>query len=78
MEDQCITVLVKEGRGHNWTLTIIYASPQHHNRKHLWQYIGEMGKIVNTPWMVIGDVNQPLDNWDKYGADRSTVIWQQH
>lgn len=81
MEDQYITVLVKEGGGHNWLLTVVYASPLFQFRNHLWHYIGEMGSIVDIPWVVIGDVNQTLDHWDKHGGrpihwDRAAALRQ--
>lgn len=46
----------------------MYASPQADLRAALWQYMSQLGCVVNIGWMVVGDVNQPLDSIDKRGG----------
>lgn len=68
MEDQVVTVLVQEPLNCPWLLTMVYASPKAYIREELWQYIRQLGAVVNIPWVLIGDVNQPLDSCDKRGG----------
>lgn len=68
MEDQCITVLVKDGLSSHWVLTVVYASPHFPTREFLWQYLEAVGTIIKLLWVILGDVNQPLHESDKRGG----------
>lgn len=57
MRDQFITTLVRELGGKCWLLTVVYASPKALVRDELWLYLQQLGRVVDIPWVVIGDVN---------------------
>lgn len=63
-----MTTLVTENDGSTWLLTVVYASPNYQIREKLWQHIIELEYVINFPWVVIGDVNQPLETKDKRGG----------
>lgn len=52
----------------SWLLLVVYVFPKAYIRNKLWQYIWQLGSIVNIAWVVAGDVNKPLDNDDKRGG----------
>lgn len=66
--DQIITELVRDGHHQPWVLSVIYASPNPTVRDALWNYIMQLGNIINIPWLIIGDCNQPLTADDKQGG----------
>lgn len=68
MGDQYITALVHEFDGKCWALTVVYASSKPLIREKLWLYIQQLGKVIGIMWVLIGDINQPLDSWDKRGG----------
>lgn len=65
--DQVVTALVTENDGSIWLLIVVYASPNYQVQEELWQHIMELSYVVNLSWVVIGDVNQPLEAKDKRG-----------
>lgn len=68
MMDQMLNVIVRKPTGTVWLLSALYASPQVVNRMELWAYLNQLGTIVNIPWLLIGDTNQPLTRNDKFGG----------
>lgn len=68
LENQIINVVVKELMGQHWLLSVVYASPRPLERDVLWAYLRQIGVVVNIPWLLIGDVNQPLNSCDKQGG----------
>lgn len=68
MEDQVVSILVKEPLGCHWLLTVVYSSPKAYVKEELWQYVRHLGAVVHIPWVLIGDVNQTLDSCDKHGG----------
>lgn len=68
VNDQMISVIGKENIGEPWLLSVIYASPKAHLREELWCCIRDLGRVVNIPWLLIEDTNQPLDQCDKQGG----------
>lgn len=43
----------------------MYVSVKNVIREELWLYIRQMGEVVDLPWVLIGNTNQPLDHKDK-------------
>lgn len=68
MTDQMITALGRGRLGDAWLMTIIYASPKPLLREELWNDLRKLGGIVNIPWVLLGEMNQPLDQGDKMGG----------
>lgn len=66
--DQAVTALVTKLDGQNWLHTVVYASPNYMIREDLWNYITELGKVVNMPWVMLGGINQPLEAKDKHAG----------
>lgn len=66
--DQAMTALVTKIDGQTWILIMVYASPNYQIWEQLWQYIIDLGCVVNWLWVIIGDVNQPLEEKDKRGG----------
>lgn len=65
--DQIISAVVQDPFGPSWILSIVYASPRATECAILWDYVRELGAIVNIPWLLIWDVNQPINACDKRG-----------
>lgn len=57
LNDQMISVIGKENTDESWLLLVIYASPKAHLREELWCCIRDLGRVVNIPWLLIGDTN---------------------
>lgn len=70
MNNQCITALVHENGNKSWLFTMLYASPRAATLEDLWNHLCDMWIFINISWVVMGDVNQPLDDWDKKGAEQ--------
>lgn len=66
--DQVVTALVTENDGSIWLLIVVYASPNYQVQEELCKHIMELSYVVNLSWIVIGDVNQPLEAKDKRGG----------
>lgn len=47
--DQIISVMVQEPLGPTWLLSVVYASPRPTDRDVLWEYLRELGAVVNIP-----------------------------
>lgn len=70
IDAQIINVLVRFGNQKPWLLPAIYASSNATNREWLWLYLKDLGKVVDYPWMLIGDFNQILNETEKKGGKR--------
>lgn len=75
MNTQMITVFVKENVMPTWMLTVVYPSPRATSQEELWEYLEQLGCVVDVPWVVVGDVNQVLDSSDKSGGNQ--INWTQ-
>lgn len=41
-----------------WILTCMYGSPyKDHRKEKSWDVVNHMGNSMNTPWLVLGDLN---------------------
>lgn len=47
---------------------MVYASPKSLFREELWLYIRQLGRVFDISCVLVVDVNQPLDIWDKSGG----------
>ena len=62
---QFISVLIKNGNGLKWALTVVYASPTPSIRELFWKYLIEFEDFDFIPWLLIGDFNQILSSFEK-------------
>lgn len=51
-----------------WLLTIVYGFNQAFERKVLWEELCDIDKEVDSPWIMVGDYNNPLNIEDRMGA----------
>ncbi|GMJ06052.1 hypothetical protein HRI_004274400 [Hibiscus trionum] len=49
-------------------LTVVYASPQAHYRRHLWDQLDELNPGDESPWLIGGDFNALLHLEDRRGG----------
>lgn len=68
MHEQIITVYIQDESRRRWLLSVVYASTYLSLRDELWDYIRKLGGIIDMPWTLLGDFNQPLCVADKYGG----------
>ncbi|XP_058776455.1 uncharacterized protein LOC131650765 [Vicia villosa] len=54
---QFIHMQVKNDKGQEWIFTMVYASPDEHNRKHLWEIMRLTYATMDMPWLVVGYFN---------------------
>lgn len=40
----------------------------------LWQYVRQLGTVIEVPWLLVGDFNQVLSEEDKLGG--RAVSWR--
>lgn len=52
-----------------WLLTIIYGFNHAGDSKCLWDELCFIGKDADSPWLVAGDFNNPLNLEDRVGAN---------
>lgn len=45
-------------------------------REVLWRYVMRLGDCIRASWLLIGDTNQPLESWDKYGG--RNISWRKN
>lgn len=70
MDNQVVAVEVKQPGVPPWMMSAIYASTQRFLRELLWDYMIQMAKFMNIPWLVLGDFNQIMDPTEKKEGDR--------
>lgn len=51
-----------------WLLSTVYESPMATYRQHLWEYLLQLGNLVDIPWLMLGDFNQILHPSEKKGG----------
>lgn len=68
LDEQIISVVVCSPHQRPWLLSAIYASPNPLFRQDLWDYLRDMGYVVNIPWLLLGDFNQVLHHCEKRGG----------
>lgn len=66
--EQIMTVLIHDSSNRRWVLSVIYASHLPLLREDLWNYLISLGDIIQIPWLITGDCNQPLNICDKRGG----------
>lgn len=79
-DEQIINLLVYQDSPMPWLLSAIYASPNPLYRQDLWEYLFCLGRVVNVPWLLLGDFNQILiSSENKGGASpliaRMDALW---
>lgn len=54
---------------HNNTflLSAIYANPLFEHRKSLWESFTDLSSLSNTPWLIMGDLNEISKPFEKFG-----------
>lgn len=52
-----ITMALNGGQYVDWIFSAIYASPRRQVRDKLLKYLGDLGQIICSPWLVAGDMN---------------------
>ncbi|GLT87976.1 hypothetical protein SLE2022_060240 [Rubroshorea leprosula] len=52
----------------SWFLSSIYGRPTFEIRTELWQELGSMSRVISSPWMIIGDFNDVVDQSEKFGG----------
>lgn len=69
-----IDVLVESKGRNKYRLTGIYGEPDRAKRKGTWELICRLHKQTNTPWVLIGDMNNIIRQEDKRGG-RQYLTW---
>lgn len=65
---QCMDVLVKQNTMIPWLFTAVYASPNIACRDALWDYILDVSRMHNFPWLIGGDLNEIASVEEKRGS----------
>ena len=52
----------------NWLFFAIYASPRSAERHILWNNLIKVVELHYMPWVLVGDLNEPLTGEDKFGG----------
>ncbi|XVF13155.1 hypothetical protein REPUB_Repub08aG0183800 [Reevesia pubescens] len=66
--EQGITLFIDNGSGVKWVFSAIYASHSPSLRESLWNYLTNMDRLDNLPWLRMGDFNQVLASSEKQGG----------
>ncbi|XP_074314499.1 uncharacterized protein LOC141649715 [Silene latifolia] len=66
---QYITMEIARNSETPWFFTVVYASPDPHNRKELWSELKKIARQNNHPWMVAGDFNETRNLSEIHGGD---------
>ena len=64
-----IDVFVGSGRDNFWRLTCLYGEPKWADKHLTWQRLRELHVLMNMPWMVVGDMNEIMYNFEKEGGN---------
>lgn len=56
----------------SYYITFIYGPPVQSNRHLLWNWISEVSKTINEPWLLLGDFNQIISAEDKLSSSGMT------
>lgn len=68
IDNQIITVVVCNNKSKLWLLSTIYASPIPAKRQRLREYLIQLGRLVNFPWLETEDFNQVTHASEKNGG----------
>ncbi|KAK9997218.1 hypothetical protein SO802_021904 [Lithocarpus litseifolius] len=52
----------------SWLFTAVYASPRSAERQILWNNLMKVAELQNMPWVIVGDVNEPIMEDGKFGG----------
>ncbi|KAG2706415.1 hypothetical protein I3760_05G103200 [Carya illinoinensis] len=63
-----IHAIVTDCNGKECLITGVYGHPDRNMRMEVWRVLKTLGRGVNIPWLVFGDFNEILDNFEKYGG----------
>ncbi|XP_040998143.1 uncharacterized protein LOC121244182 [Juglans microcarpa x Juglans regia] len=64
-----VHAIVVNDDGGKWLLTGVYGHPDSNLRCEVWSLLKALGRGVNSPWLVFGDFNEILTNFEKYGGN---------
>ena len=53
---------------YNWLFFAIYASPRSAERHILWNNLIKVAELLDMPWVLAMDFNEPLTGEDKFGG----------
>lgn len=65
---QILTAIISQNGQPTCLFSVVYASPHFSFRQQLWNYLHQLGLIINVPWVILGDFNQPISPQDKFGG----------
>ncbi|KAG7551546.1 Reverse transcriptase zinc-binding domain [Arabidopsis thaliana x Arabidopsis arenosa] len=66
-DHRVIDVKVKLG-SLSFFISCVYGDPASHLRQAVWDKLIDIGTIRNEPWLVLGDLNEIIDNTEKLGG----------
>lgn len=55
-------------RGKMWLLTVVYSSLSASKRRDLWEYLDQVAKTINHPWVIVRDFNEIVTIDEKNGG----------
>lgn len=67
VNDQIVTMVLKEGDRINWVLSALYASPKALYQEEIWSYLKKLVADLSSVLLLIGDFNQITDRGENLG-----------
>jgi len=67
-EQEIHTIVKVRNSNASWIFTTVYASPRTAERLILWNNLIKVSELHNMPWVLVGDLNEPLMGEDKFGG----------
>lgn len=61
---------IKINSNQNWCLTVVYGHPEVSKRGQVWNLLKSLCSSDETPWIVFGDFNEILQDYEKWGGQR--------
>lgn len=58
ISNQVIHATIKKDAFEDWVFSAVYASPNHTTRETLWEELVTKAAIMNSPWLLAGDMNE--------------------
>jgi hypothetical protein len=68
-----IYVFIGAGQDNIWRFTGMYGEPRWENKHLTWQRLRELSLISDMPWLVMGDLNDILYQFEKEGGRTRAV-----